>query len=231
LTGDLLVITPSRNRPQSIARLLDAIHSTSKMKTHLHVGVDDDDPQLESYREVMKAGRDGDMLFIGKRKGLCGWTNEIAVPAAENYKYLASFGDDHIPRTPGWDKALIRAIERMGGTGFSYPWDYTREDIPEAAVMSSDIVRELGWMSMPDLEHWYQDTVWADLGRGAGCIKHLRAISVEHDWKSDQTAKESSKALIADRDAYYSWRKTRMADDIKILRELIESKAQSAAIS
>ena len=50
---------------------------------------------------------------------------------------------------PGWDKALIRAIVETGGTGFSYPWDGTREDIPEAVVVSSDIVAALGWMCLP----------------------------------------------------------------------------------
>jgi hypothetical protein len=138
LTGDLLVIVPSRGRPQNVARMLDAVHATAKMTTHVHVAVDDDDPELERYEYVMKqAAGDGDRLTTGPRKGLAAWTNEIAVPRAAEYPFLASFGDDHVPYTPGWDRALIRAIVDMGGTGFSYPWDGTREDIPEAVVMSS----------------------------------------------------------------------------------------------
>lgn len=156
MTGDLLVIVPSRSRPGSIARMLDAVHATAKMRTHVHVAVDDDDPELERYQYVMgQAGRDGDTLTTGPRKGLCAWTNEIAVPAAGEYPFLASLGDDHVPYTPGWDKALIRAIAEMGGTGFAYPWDGTREDIPEAVVISSDIVTTLGWMCEPSLNHWY----------------------------------------------------------------------------
>ena len=68
-------------------------------------------------------------------------TNEVAVRRAGEYPFLASLGDDMVPRTPGWDRALIRGIERMGGTGIVYPWDGIREDIPEAVVLSSDIVR------------------------------------------------------------------------------------------
>lgn len=222
--GDLLVIVPSRGRPQNIARLLDSVHGTAKMKTHVHVGVDDDDPELERYRYVIeKAAKPGDELTAGPRKGLTGWTNEIAMTAAKEYPYLASFGDDMIPRTPGWDKALIKGIERMGNTGITYPWDSTREDIPEACVISSDIVRELGWFAHPDLNHWFIDNVWADLGRGTGRIRHLRAVAVEHQWKADQTSKDSGQKLTADRDAYYSWRKTGMADDIAVLRKLIEN--------
>lgn len=229
MTGNLLIVVPTRGRPGNIARLLDSVHATSKLKTHIHIGVDDDDPELENYHRVMdKAANPGDEMSIGPRKGLTGWTNEIAVPAAEVYPFLASFGDDMVPRTPGWDKALIEGIERMGATGFTYPWDGTREDIPEACVMSSNIVMELGWMAHPDLNHWYIDNVWADLGRGAGCIKHLRAIAVDHVWKADATSKDSAGKLAEDRDAYYGWRKERMADDVKIITALREKTLEPA---
>jgi hypothetical protein len=229
-SGDLLVIVPSRGRPQNIARLLDAVHETAKMKTHVHVAVDDDDPELERYQYVMtQAAEDGDRLTTGPRKGLCAWTNDIAAERAGEYLFLASLGDDHVPYTPGWDKALIRAIVEMGSTGFAYPWDGTREDIPEAVVMSSDIVAALGWMCMPGLSHWYVDNVWADLGRGAGCLRHLRAVKVEHAWKGDLTSKESSETLTADREAYYAWRRSeRMAQDVATVLALREQALQPA---
>ena len=231
---DLLVIVPSRGRPQGVARLLDAVYATSRAKTHLHVAVDEDDETLPLYRAVMdKAGAEGDVLETGPRKGLCAWTNEVAVRRAGEYPYLASLGDDMVPRTPGWDRALIRGIERMGGTGIVYPFDGVREDIPEACVMSSDIVAALGWMALPDCQHWYIDNVWADLGRGAGCLRHLRAIAVDHrnvvaEGRSDQTAKDNGKSLEADRDAYYAWRRDRMADDITVILKLRERALQSA---
>ena len=230
MAGDLLIVVPSRGRPGNIARLLDAVHATVKMNTHVHVAVDDDDPELERYRYVMgQAAADGDRLTTGPRKGLAAWTNEIAVERAGEYPFLASLGDDHVPYTPGWDKALIRAIVETGGTGFSYPWDGTREDIPEAVVMSSDIVQALGWFCLPGLEHWYVDNVWADLGRGAGCLRHLRAIKVEHAWKGDQTSKDSSESITADRDAYYAWRRSeRMQQDVGTVIGLRESALQPA---
>ena len=235
MTGDLLVIVPSRGRPQNIARMLDAVHATSRAQTHLHVAVDADDEKLPQYQAVMdKAGGDGDVLETGPRKGLCAWTNEVALKHAGEYPFLASFGDDMVPRTPGWDKALIRGIERMGGTGIVYPWDGTREDIPEAVVMSSDIVHALGWMCEPSLAHWYPDNVWADLGRGAGCLRHLRAIAVDHlnvaagQAKPDATARDNGLSLDDDRDAYYLWRRSRMADDISVIVKLRERALQPA---
>jgi hypothetical protein len=234
--SDLLVIVPSRGRPKSIARMLDSVHETRMAGTHLHVCVDEDDPELASYGRVMEqAGQDGDVLETGPRKGLAAWTNVIAVRRAREYPYLASLGDDMVPRTLGWDKALIRGITDMGGTGFTYPWDGMREDIPEAVVLSSDIVIALGWMCGPT-SHWYVDDIWADLGRGAGCLRHLRVISVKHEWKADQTAKESGEKITADRDAYYRWRRepvtedgrSQMAVDIGKIIVLREARAESA---
>lgn len=231
----LLVITPSRERPKSVARLLDAIHDTAKIDTHLHVCVDDDDETLPDYRRVFDhAGGENDVLEIGPRKGLCGWTDEIAIRRAPEYDFLASFGDDMVPRTPGWDFLLTRGITDMGGTGIVYPWDGTREDIPEAPVMSSDIVAELGWMCLPGLKHWYCDDVWGEIGRRAGCLRHLRAVHVEHLHPGsgvtpfDKTNADSSGSLAADRGVYREWRRTRMDEDVSKIAALRERALQPA---
>lgn len=233
--ADLLVIVPSRGRPQNIARLLDAVHATARLRTRLHVAVDDDDETLPQYQAVMaRAGGPGDALEAGPRKGLAAWTNEVAVRRAGEFRFLASFGDDHRPRTPGWDRALVRAIEEMGGTGFSYPWDGVREDIPEAVVMSSDIVAALGWMALPECQHYFIDNAWADLGKHAGCIRYLRAVAVDHlspatgKVPGDATYAAASQKITADQEAYAAWRAGRMPADVKVIRELRDRALQPA---
>jgi hypothetical protein len=226
---DLLVIVPSRGRPQNVRRLLDAVHSTARLETHVHVAVDHDDPELSGYRAVIEDTAGEDTLEVGPRKGLCAWTNEVALRWASEYRFLASLGDDMVPRTPGWDRALCTAIEDMGGTGLAYPWDGTREDVPEAVVMSSDIVAALGWMCLPGLEHWYCDDTWAVLGRGAGCIRHLRAVAVDHvRGTTDATAIGNGKSLDADRETFWAWRRGQAADDIRTVTGLRERALQPA---
>lgn len=220
MTGDLLLIVPTRGRPENAARLLAAVHETAKLATCVHFAADDDDPELDAYRHVIETAAGEHTLETGPRKGLAAWTNEIAVRRAGEFPYLASFGDDMVPKTKHWDHFLTRGIEDMGGTGFTYPWDGLREDIPEACVLSSDIVAALGWMCMPALEHFFVDDTWADLGRGAGCLRHCRAVAVDHvhpragTAERDKTYTDASPKLDADRAAYQEWRCTRMAGDI-----------------
>ena len=44
---DLLVITPSRGRPDGMKRLAHAVAATAQAETDLIFAVDDDDPALE----------------------------------------------------------------------------------------------------------------------------------------------------------------------------------------
>ena len=89
-------------------------------------------------------------------------------------------------------------------------------------------------MSLPGLAHWYQDNVWADLGRGAGCLRHLRAIAVDHvhpatgQAPADATTRDNGRSLEADREVYYAWRRSRMADDIAKIVALREKALQPA---
>lgn len=229
--GDLLVIVPSRGRPHNAMRLLDAVHQTRKLDTHVYLGVDDDDPDLPEYERLFFARKDkGDRFAVSSRKGLSEWTNHAAARHADRYPFLASLGDDMVPRTAGWDLALVRAIKDMGGTGFSYPHDGIREDIPEAWVQSSDIVRELGWMALPECRHFYIDNAIAELGKWAGCIRLCRAVAVDHIHPSvgkaapDQLNADNQKKIAPDFQAFQVWRKTRMAEDVKKIIALRENK-------
>ncbi|HTQ88668.1 MAG TPA: hypothetical protein VMK84_04165 [Streptosporangiaceae bacterium] len=234
MPGDLLIITPSRGRPASIARLLAKTHQLRRAETHVHVCVDADDPALEDYQKVFaQHAADGDGLSVGARLTLTGWTNKIAVKQAGEYRCLASFGDDHVPRTPGFDRALVTACTQ-DGPAVAYPWDGMREDIPEAPVVDSRIVQALGWFLNPALDHYFVDDTLGALGRGAGCLHFLRAVAVDHVHPNmgtaagDTTYQQSSAKIPADKGAYQAWRAGRMAADVAAVKALRESLSQPA---
>lgn len=219
--ADLVMLVPSRGRPQNVARLVEACSRTCTADTVLAFGFDEDDP---AYVENLKAA-DGCLTSIRPRLGLAAWTNELA-SLHMDAAHLASIGDDMVPVTDGWDEKLIAAC---GQTGMAYPNDGRRDDIPEAIVMTTDIVGALGWMCPPGLEHWYIDNVWSDIGRGAGCITYLPDVVVKHRHpnvpggdKPDQTYWDASPKMAADMAAYQRWRlaKDGMRADVAKVRAL-----------
>lgn len=216
----LAVLVPSRGRPNNVARLVAACRATCTADTLIHFGFDDDDPQLTANLAALHWNT---TALVRPRMGLAPWTNELARMNADA-PYLASIGDDMVPVTPGWDKQLMEAC---GMTGMAYPNDLRRSDVPEAIVMTSDIVHALGWMSQPGLDHWYQDTVWRDIGIGAGCLCYLDAVIVEHRHPNvpggdphDATYADAAKKFSEDMAAYQKWRMHGMREDIAKVRDL-----------
>ena len=154
----------------------------------MHFCLDDDDPALEEYERCSPSRRSRRRADHGPRVSFAAWTNEIALKRAREYLFLASFGDDHVPRTRGFDKARVDACTQ-DGPAIAYPWDGMREDIPEAPVVSSEIVPALGWLIDPAVSHYYGDNTLADLGPGAGaCGPSRLAVGHRHPGRGAGTS-------------------------------------------
>lgn len=235
---DLLVITPSREREEQLREMLKACLSLSEADTDIAVANDDDDLyDLRRFEDVPHIARV--LWHHGPRAGLGTWTNRLAAlytgrydeyralggpVAAEprtTYRAFASLGDDHFPRTQGWDRLLLQALDAMGGQGIAYGDDmHQRHRLPTAPVISAGIVEALGWMCEPSLRHMYVDNVWRDLGLGAGCLAYVLGVVIEHlhpaagKAVTDPTYEASMAAWDADGEAYEQWRRDRMAADV-----------------
>jgi len=225
-TRDLLVIVPSRGRPANVARLIRALGQTMESGGELALGLDDDDPTLPQTRAAIAGAPFPVSVRTGQRDTWAGWTNGIACGAAETFRALCSLGDDHVPATSGWDTRLIDAIDKAGGTGFAYGNDLLQAyRLPTAIMVSSDIVRALGWLCQPSLKHYFADDVWKALGEGAGCLSYLPGVIIEHRHRSktghsDVTYAQAQAHWHADRAAYDSWRAAGMAADVRKITAL-----------
>jgi hypothetical protein len=173
--AELLVITPSRGRPWHLQRLAAALRDTCVPGfTELAVAVDDDDPRLADYKDLGLPD-----LQVGPRGTLTSLTNQIALERAADYRFVASLGDDHVPRTAGWDRELCGEIDAMGETGLAWG-DGSRWVIPEAVVMSCTVVQALGWMANPRCGHYKIDDTWLMLAVATGLGRYRHDVLVEH---------------------------------------------------
>lgn len=181
---ELVVIVPSRGRPHTVAELAAAFRETCTADTYLLVAFDESDPAGDEYRAVARDLADGERLACpclvtqsmveslnAAARGVACWPEP---PAA-----IAFMGDDHRPRTTGWDRAYLDALRKRAG--IVYGNDLIQgENLPTQCAMSTSWVRALGHMAPPPLTHLFVDDYWLTLGRLADGITYLPDVVVEH---------------------------------------------------
>lgn len=195
---DLLVVLPSRARPHNLARLYEAAQNTCKGDTTFMIGLDADDGTRGGYpgEPAMSPERPGDVVQVrfpdskpvlqyeireGMQGNITGWINAMAVPRADEYRYVGHFGDDCVPRTEGWD---VRVMEALEDTPFAFADDMEYSQRPKGSLcthvfMRSEVVRKLGYFGPPSIKHMYVDLAWMTWGHVAG-ITFLEDVQIEH---------------------------------------------------
>lgn len=191
-------ILPSRGRPKNILRLC-AVFLLTGASTPLWLRLDHDDPMLAKYSGPWER-------HVGPRLPLSEIYNEAfrLFPSAEWYGFIA---DDVVPETHGWDRKLI---EVAGSDGMAVPAGGDTTGGTPHFVLGGDLVRSVGWLALPGLDRIYIDTVWADIARERGVLRHVPDVMLRHYHFSngmalfDSTYKKRHKA--EDRAIYNEWR-------------------------
>lgn len=216
---DLLVIVPVRGRPASLARFTEAFRATART-ADLLVVFDVDDRSYD--------GAETDALVRVLPRRPTGPKVNAAAADHLDYRALMFMGDDNVCVTPGWDDIMLTALGGMGGTGILWPDDLSEHaDLPCSAMISCDIVSALGWMCLPGAAHFFVDNVWADLGRGAGCLMRCGGAVIEHRHPNygkaprDQLYQDAMRLYWRhDKAAYAAWKTGQMQADIETVRAL-----------
>jgi hypothetical protein len=95
------------------------------------------------------------------------------------YDYFVFMGDDHFPRTQGWDKAFIQALN--GNAGIAYSNDLLQgENLPTVYATTREVVNELRGMTFPGCIHLYFDNFVKQLGIDLNALKYLPDVIIEH---------------------------------------------------
>ena len=219
--NDLLVIVPTRGRRGQCERLLKSFTETATCADLLFVTDPDD---AETY-----AGMDWGLAAVAElapREYLSAKLNKTALAMADTYDVLMWAGDDVVFRTPAWDKIMLATLTELGGSGWVYPDDKRRNDVPEHWMVSSDIVKALGWFANPALSHFYVDNSVAELGKRAGLIRWCPEAVIRHEHYSvnrktrrDRLYSQTEKKFGAsDLAAFQEWLGNRAKNEVSVLR-------------
>jgi hypothetical protein len=182
------MVVPSRERPAQALALARAFNHTAVTRPGLVFAVAEDDPTLPEYRQMAVLTTGFGLAIqavppVDRPSTMTHALNAVAVwlANADGGPYAVGFmGDDHRPRTYGWDRMYLDALRDMG-TGIAYGDDLLQgECLPTQVAMTSDIIRTLSFMAPPNLWHMFCDDFWRDLGRAAGCLRYMPEVVVEH---------------------------------------------------
>jgi len=172
LMNSNLVILPTRSRPDSAERCINALKEHSVLSDFV-IAIDDD--QADLYPRL-----DGVTYEVNPRLRMNGTLNLVANKYADKYETIFFLGDDHLVQTPNWDEYLSKAIAHKG-YGLAYGNDLLqRHQLATAVMMSTNIIKAVGYMAPPKLVHLYMDNYWMILGQRLGTLWYFDNVIVEH---------------------------------------------------
>lgn len=114
--------------------------------------------------------------------------------------------DDHLPKTEGWERAVIDAA---GEHGIAWPHDNYAKRI-SSHVKGGELVRLLGWFVCPKIKHFWLDDVDELIAAEIGG-KYLPDVVVSHEHVNagrmpiDRTYMERP-SNAADKAAFEKWK-------------------------
>ena len=212
----VLLIVPTRGRPDKSIEFYEEFKKNSTI-TDLVFGLDDDDVE---YPRI-----DGVLYEVNPRAMMNGTLNLIAKKYADQYEYIAFMGDDHRPRTLGWDAELVNSIKDIKH-GIAYGNDLLQgRNLPTAVLLKSSIVKTLGFMAPPAMKHLYLDNFWKDMGNELGSlvyrddvvIEHMHPVAGKADNDSGYVEVNSSAIFDHDAKAFANYWTTDKASDLEKL--------------
>lgn len=193
---DLVIFVPTRGRPVAATSFQENFERTIKGNTEVIFITSSDDEWIENYRALHRLRILNKIIEVSpSRRGMSDPLNLGFKAWLDNPRIFPSYavgfmGDDHRPRTVGWDLEYVNALTALSGrsrdrlkpgVGMVYGNDLLQgENLPTQIAMTTNIPATLGRLVPNELAHLYTDTYWLELGKQLGKISYLPDVVVEH---------------------------------------------------
>jgi hypothetical protein len=233
---DLAVLIPTRGRPDNIRKVIAAWDFTNAWDhADMVLVIDQDDPEIGGYRALesdLRHPDTGDPLIelyeVPTHVPMVHKLNEAAAALAPGWFALGFAGDDHLPRTINWAERYLTVLRELG-SGMVYGDDgYQGAKLSTEWAVTSDAVLALGRMVPADVGHMYCDNSMMDLFGGAGALRHLPEVRIEHmhpivgkgETDAQYQRVNHRDQFAKDRRAYEAWKSTALGPDVVRIRNL-----------
>ena len=216
-----LVILPTRSRPDSAERCINALKEHSTISDFV-IAIDDDQSDLYPRLE-------GVTYEVNPRLRMNGTLNLVANKYVDKYETIFFLGDDHLVQTPAWDQYLSGAIEQKG-YGLAYGNDLLQGvKLATAVMMSTNIIKPVGYMAPPKLVHLFMDNYWMSLGKRLGTLWYFDQVIIEHlhpvagkvAWDAQYMEANSTEVSNGDRDEFLRYVKEDFDTEFKKIQDAL----------
>ncbi|AXH49220.1 glycosyltransferase [Streptomyces phage Blueeyedbeauty] len=212
----MLIIVPTRGRPDNAARLWQAFIDTDTQADVVFCA-DNDDPSLADYDSLDIP------LWVGPRKRLVGTLNDVSSHFVDDFDIIGFLGDDTLPKEKNWDSQIVDSFRKnmvaYGNDG------HQGEGLPTGVFLDSNIIRTLGYMVPPTFIHLFADNYWKTLGEALGTLTYLPDLDIEHlhpyagKAQHDKTYEEANSGAVWVNDelAFHNYVENQLSLDVEKL--------------
>lgn len=168
-----MIILPTIYRPENLRRFVRCYRETG---ASLPVWAVFDESNAPHYGDVdLPANFLKCMVTPGTR---IGEIFNIIFKRHPDEDFYGIIADDVTPETYRWDLLLKEAcLQDKISWGFDGGHD---ETLPRHPFIGGDLVRKLGFLSCPGVNHWYVDNAWKDIAEALDCGRYLPEVRMRH---------------------------------------------------
>jgi len=227
---------PSRGRPELAKRLVDTATSTQQGETEFLFYLNDDDPALEKYKDLL----DEKHYTVGPNQSTCYSWNLMAQKAKHDIVML--MGDDVQVQTTEWDEKIKKQIDeykdkilmvvpsdgRTKGTLNLKDKIKLWPDNPLPAAhfaVHKNWINTLGYLAPPFFWHWHVDSYTQKVARKLGRCLYLPTVVFKAKKMFDDTGKQVRTHLNINNRDNFVWDKVKQRHlnaDINALQDFIK---------
>lgn len=229
---NILIVVPSRGRPERCKRMLDGFLASNPSNSCIQIVQDYDDQiypdeyfshQLVGRVSIPRIRHAPTMNYVTGSIGII--TNELGC----HHDAVMMGSDDMVFKSPNWESEVVKAFQ--AGAVVVYGNDgFNGERLAALPFVSAKAIKAVGHFVPPGLVHCYSDNYWTDVGRRLGRITYLKDVLIEHEhpyagkaqW--DKTYEDANNQRQRERDAwvYAHYRRYNLDEDVKKIAEAMK---------
>lgn len=230
-TKDILWLIPSRRRPQALERCFKAYKDTNTTSNGLVI-VDRKDffDNQKEYEKLELLPNWNLHISVGETLG--DKIREVFGQYINKFEAIGFMGDDNIPVTYEWDVKIVESLSKYLIVSTDDEW-YAKADkfrdrkMNGGPLWRTDLLKEIGYLFPPRLQHCFIDDLWENLGKKTKCWHTRMDVLVRHDHviklnvEPDSTYKKQLEFKLSDEAIYKEWIRTDRNRCLNIIRKLM----------